>query len=239
MKNQTLNKWMLGAALSVTTLFANASVINYDTLVTGADMAGLDITLNTATGTESLSWVTTSTMLDTAPSVLASDGVTPLTPAQIDIYEKQGESGGVSSTDWSLTQQGYTNLDFDGPVLFGLWTFEYTGTDPLVSLVLDAMGTDFVFDTDAIDNTANTSGVGAPFTIAGTSPVASYSNQVDADELYKTVTIDFDAQSPTSFSFWLDVDKAMTSSVNVSEPSMFIVLLSGLALVVRRKYNTK
>ncbi|MDO6718162.1 hypothetical protein Q4575_02050 [Psychrosphaera sp. 1_MG-2023] len=235
-KSKMLNKWMLGAALSVTTLFSNASVItDYDTLITGADMTGLKVTLNTSGGTETLDWA----MLTNTLNPVTGGG---LTPAQENIVASEGLSGGVSGSDWSLVQQGFTGGDFDLPNIYGLWTFVYSGSDILESLVLDAFGTDLVFDTQLTSAFApNNSGVGREFVAfeaalngISTDVSATYLDQVASDELYRKVSIDFNQQAP-EFSFLIDVDKA----VNVSEPSMLLVFLSGLALVVRRKYNAK
>ncbi|MBU2882653.1 hypothetical protein KO525_08075 [Psychrosphaera sp. B3R10] len=235
-KSKMLNKWMLGAALSVTTLFSNASVItDYETAITGADMTGLKVTLNTSGGTETLDWA----MLTNTLNPVTGGG---LTPTQENIVASEGLSGGVSGSDWSLVQQGFTGGDFDLPNIYGLWTFVYSGSDILESLVLDAFGTDLVFDTQLTSAFApNNSGVGREFVAfeaalngISTDVSATYLDQVASDELYRKVSIDFNQQAP-EFSFLIDVDKA----VNVSEPSMLLVFLSGLALVVRRKYNAK
>ncbi|MDC2889531.1 hypothetical protein [Psychrosphaera algicola] len=235
-KSKMLNKWMLGAALSVTTLFSNASVItDYDTLITGADMTGLKVTLNTSGGTETLDWA----MLTSTLNTVIGGGINP---TQDNIVANEGFSGGVSGSDWSLVQQGFTGGDYDLPNIYGLWTFVYSGSDILESLVLDAFGTDLVFDTQLTSAFApNNSGVGREFVAfeaaldgISTDVSATYLDQVASDELYRKVSIDFNQQAP-EFSFLIDVDKA----VNVSEPSMLLVFLSGLALVVRRKYNAK
>lgn len=237
-KSKMLNKWMLGAALSVTTLFSNASVItDYDTLITGADMTGLKVTLNTSGGTETLDWA----MLTNTLNPVTGGG---LTAAQENIVASEGLSGGVSGSDWSLVQQGFTGGDFDNLNIYGLWTFIYSGANALESLVLDAFGTDLVFDTQLTSTFApNNSGAGREFIPFNTAhndyaPGVSvtYFDQVASDELYSKVQINFDQQfQQPSLEFLIDVDKA----VNVSEPSMLLVFLSGLALVVRRKYNAK
>lgn len=235
-KFKMLNKWMLGAALSVTTLFSNASVItDYETLITGADMTGLKVTLNTSGGSETLDWAMLTNTLDTVTA-------TGLTPEQVNIVASEGLSGGVSGSDWSLVQQGLTGGDFDFPSIYGLWTFVYTGADVLESLVLDTFGTDLVFDTQLTSAFApNNSGVGREFTafnatLDGLSSgfSATYLDQIASDELFGKVEITF-AQTAPVYAFWIDVDKA----VDVSEPSMLLVFLSGIALITRRKYQAK
>jgi hypothetical protein len=235
-KSKMLNKWILGAALSVTTLFSNASLItDYDTLITGADMTGLKVTLNTSGGSEVLDWAMLTNTLASVPSTITD-------PNKINIIASEGLSGGVLGSNWSLVQQGFTGGDYDIPNIYGLWTFTYKGSDTLESLVLDTFGTDLVFDTQLVSSFApNNSGVGREFsafnpTLSGfaTDFTATYLDQISNDELYGKVEINFVQQVP-SFSFLIDVDK----TVDVPEPSMLLLFISGLALVVRRKYNAK
>jgi hypothetical protein len=254
-KSKILNKWILGAALSVTTLFSNASVLtNYDTLITGADMTGLKVTLTTSAGSEVLNWAMIYdgllTLSDLGPTTIDPATGNPYTEAQKNIMASNGLTGGVSGSinsplsgsNWSLTQQGFTGGDVSGKNYYGLWTFIYTGSDALESLVLDTLGTDLVFDTQLVSTfSPNNSDSGRGFTAFNstfdnyaTGVSATYSDQVANDELYGKVEIDFE-QKFHVLNFWLDVDKA----VEVPEPSMLLLFISGLALVVRRKYKAK
>ena len=219
---------------------------NYDTLITGADMTGLKVTLNTSAGSEVLNWAMISdqllTLSDFGPSTIDPVTGDPYTATQNNIMASNGLSGGVIGDNWSLTQQGFTGGDVSGINYYGLWTFIYTGSDDLESLVLDTLGTDLVFDTQLISTFApNNSDSGRDFTAFNstfdnyaTGVSATYSDQVANDELYGKAEINFE-QKFHVLNFWLDVDKA----VEVPEPSMLLLFISGLALVVRRKYKAK
>lgn len=197
---QMMKKWMLGIALLPVSGFSQAGLV-YNNLVTGADMAGIEVTATLTGGlTETFLW-------SADPEVLGSTGNA--------IIDHEGFSGGVSSgTGWSLSQQGYTLGNSDAGTPYGVWSFTDT-SGTVESITINTGDTGIVFDTVTIDSLAedtNGSGQGRgvfAFTdfandVIFTDLTASYSDNV-VQELYKTLTLDLDVAG-TEFSFWADTD---------------------------------
>lgn len=171
-----MKKFLLAMAVAVTASFsANAAYIQG---VTGADMVGVEVTVDLATGgQESATWQFLS-----------------------------GDMGGAfGASDWSLTLDGDSFGDFDGTDFYGLFTFANGGSD-VVRITIEALTAGFVFDTMFGDASANGSGAGREFSTdyAGQYSV-SYADLVE-DELYGTLVFDGFVDSAQSFGFLTDTD---------------------------------
>jgi hypothetical protein len=204
--SEMLKKMAMTLFLILAGVNVKASVITFETSITGADMVGIDVTATFFdTTTETVSWL----------SILTSP-----------------EMGGVVGDGWSLTQQGDTlgGNDINGFVL-GAWSFQnLLGT--VTSLKIDMTNTDFVFDIITFDDLAddtNGSGQGRGFlTDIGITAEGIYSNNV-FDELFKTLEI---INIDGSFDYLADTDKLTL----VPEPLPMLILMSGLlGLVITRK----
>jgi len=218
-----IKKLMLGMMLLSTSLVSQAGLIT--PVITGADMAGITVTVNynTSTPSETDVWSVLSTTLGTSGNA---------------VIDQEGLSGGVSGTDWSLTQQGDSLGNSDGKgTFYGAWDF-VGDLSMISSIVIDTGDTGILFDSlymyPLVDT--NGSGQGKEFTSFNPTVVAdtaaTYSNNV-FEELYTTLTIDVAAQGK-GFSFWADTDKA-----TVPEPAtMFTFALGLVALTSLRKKSS-
>ncbi|WP_339726253.1 PEP-CTERM sorting domain-containing protein [uncultured Paraglaciecola sp.] len=203
---------------------ASQAHASFTSIITGADMAGLQVTANFTGGlTETLTWQVIST----------GTGLT-------DTVSLEGEEGGVNGSMFSLTQKGDSigNVDnngtetfLDDDVFFGLWSLTNKSQIMLTSIVISALGTDVVFDSEFDDN-GNGSGLGRAFIIkpSGVTALATYSDLIQ-EELYSTLSIALDLDSQGSINFFADTDIK-----NVPAPATLSLLLLALGgLVVRRK----
>lgn len=174
-----MKKILAALTLSAAASFsANASYIQG---VTGADLAGIEVTVETVSGgSESAIWQAT-------------------TPTA-------GVAAGAS--DWFVTVNGDTFGEYDPSTgdFYGLFIF-FSGSLDVISVTLNMVGTGLVFDTEYGDASANGSGAGRELVSDLPQYSVSYSNLVE-DELYSTLTLSgfFDTASYTSF--LTDVDAA-------------------------------
>lgn len=199
----------LGFAAVIFAGHANAGFIR---IVTGADMAGIEVTAVFPGGlVDVITWQT-----------LATDAGVP---------DLEGFSGGASGRGWELTQQGDTiseNLP-SGPG--GIWTLNLIRPN-IASLMINLMG-DFVFDTEFGNASANGSGAGRKF--ASSVPMNFSFGGLVQDELYTTLT--FLNLRQGTYQFVIDIDK-VDATTAVSAPASLALLgltLLGLAGTVRRK----
>ncbi|TCS37159.1 PEP-CTERM sorting domain-containing protein [Reinekea marinisedimentorum] len=215
-----ISKWTLGSVFCALVMFssgANATLLDFETTVTGADMAGISVTAIYTDGT--------------------SDTV---------IWSATGsESGGVSETSWSLTQEGSTLGEYDSSTdtIYGLWTFTSDGS--VESLIIDTLDTGIVFDTAFIDDLSddtNGSGQGRIFSEvdvdastllegASSSYFAGYSG-LFLEELFTTLTLD-SLTGVTTLTFWADTD------AYVPEPSTLMLFGAGLFGLVASRARSK
>lgn len=185
--------------------------------ITGADMAGVQVTATFADGSS-----------DTA--IWAATGV---------------DSGAASGTGWSLGESGDTFGDvLPSGLLTGVWTLSNNAGQNMTSLFVNAMVANVVFDTILVDTlaeladpTKNTPGSsqGRPFTYSGTPTgiTASYGSLVSAPDLYGTMTVDLAAggglASGSTLAFMSDTDQ-------VPEPPVYLLFGLGLlGLGLRKK----
>lgn len=186
----------LGLALSLlsTSWISQAGVINFDSGITGADMAGISVTATFADNTyETLTW-------SSIAQVLGNSGN--------DIIDHEGYYGGVFGTNWSLIQQGYTLGNYNSGNIYGLWSFVDNAVNNVTTLKIDTNNTDIMFDTVTFEvaaQDANGSGQGREFTTGSTAPlVATYLDNVQ-QELYKILQIS--GLVGDNFTFLADTDK--------------------------------
>lgn len=169
--------------------------------VTGADMAGIQITATFSdTTTEILNW-----------AALTAD------------------SGGVTGTDWSLSQVGDTFGEFDNinSLLVGAWTLT-NNSSTLESLFINLLS-GFVFDIDYGTASANGSGPGRE--LVSDIPMSFSFGGFVQDELYSTLMLTNFANGETQF--MTDTDAVVVSAPATA--SILMLSLLGLVINARRK----
>jgi hypothetical protein len=182
--------------------------------VTGADMAGIEVTVTYED-------LTTDTQIWTA------------SPIDLPFFEEDGLALG---DDWSLYESGDTLGELtDAGVLTGVWTFlRQSGyAQEISSIFIDTSATNVVFDTEFFDFSANGSGAGREFTYDDTNTyVDAVFSGLYMDELYTGLTIS-GSGLVDGFTFMIDTDL-----VEVSAPataSILMLSLLGLVMNARRK----
>lgn len=173
--------------------------------VTGADMAGIEVTAYFAGGgSETVTWLATST-----------DNSIPF---------QEGYAGGVTGTGWALAQQGNTFGDVTpaGQQL-GVWSLSSEAS--LIALEIDALIAGFVFDNVfSIEHTSG-SGVGRPFVSNQfPGPDAVYGDLFSSPDLYGSLTLDWGrTEFVGDMLFMADTDR-----LSVPEPAGVLLLAAGL-----------
>lgn len=205
-----LKKWTLGIILLSVSLFSQATLITSS--VDSIDMEGIAVTAYFADDTEeTLIW--------------AAMGAT---------------LAGVSNADWSLTLDGDTFGQNDGPILYGLWTL--TNIDAafgIVGLSVDAGIKGFYFDIlNGFALSTPGSGAGREFVSSDPTVTATYDDDYSAD-LKGILSIDWAERDALDTGgqllFLTDTDK-----VEVPEPSTLFIFAMGLfALTLRKKSSGK
>lgn len=210
----------MGQLLAVVLLAGNANAAIVDA-ITGADMAGIQVTAFFEDGSEeTVGFVTTN-----------ADATVP---------DGEGFSGAASGAGWSLAQQGFTLGNFGaGGAVLGAWTLSNTSGIDMTGVTIDALAGGIVFDILGLqtgDSTEYTpgSGVGRGFqselnpTIDG--QIASYANPVSLPDLWGSLNIDFAAAntvlaSGNSLRFLSDTDSIISLPAPVA---LFLVGAVGL-----------
>ncbi len=138
---------------------ASQAQAGFISLVTGADMAGIEVTATFSDmSTETLTW-----------EALTAD------------------SGGVSGTGWTLVQEGNTFGELTGGgIVVGAWTL-INNSATLESLFINLLPANFIFDTLFGDASANGSGSGREF--VSDVAIGSMFGGLLQDELYSTLTL--------------------------------------------------
>lgn len=222
-----LKKLLAGAVLILTAQTASANFIVSDSVVTGADMAGLQVSVTFADGfTETSTWEVFNDILGTDPNPI--------------IAQEDLSGGSIVDGLFSIQQQGNTlgNVD-DAGNLYGLWSLtnnDFLAFD-IVQLVLDGTDALIAFDTVLDYEGTPGSGTGRPYQSFGAG-TATYSNLVDAafDDLYFTLTVDFAAGELSigeTVVFMADTDKLVQAEVNA--PATLLLTMLGFAAFVRAR----
>ncbi|MBU3004325.1 hypothetical protein [Paraglaciecola arctica] len=169
-------------------------------IVNGADMAGIEVTATFSNSTtETIVW-----------------------------EAQSADSGGVSGTDWSLSQVGDSFGELGPLGVVGAWTI-FKGNSDLVSLFINLLPASFVFDTAYGDASANGSGNGREFVPA--TPIGYAFSGLVQDELYTGLTLDNISDGETQFV----IDTDLVSASAPSTVSILLLSLLGLVMSSRRK----
>lgn len=204
-----MKKYFLAIAAAIVVSFqANAAYIQG---VTGADMVGIEVTVELDSGqgilTESATWFASS----------ATEGMA------------------VGASDWILSLDGDSFGEYDdvNDILYGAFTFISYAYD-VISITIEALDAGFVFDTEYGDASANGSGAGREFVSTSDSAVASYSDAVE-DELFGTLTITGDFDFDTVYVFLTDTDAVVDSVPAPAGLALLGLALAGMRLARRNK----
>ncbi len=202
-----MKKIALSLSLLIWGAPAYSLVINDE--ITGADMAGIEVTAYFSGGdSETVIWATTST-----------DASVPF---------DEGFAGGVTGNGWSLSQQGGTlgNIALSGQLL-GLWTLSSSSNTSLIALEIDALVADIVFDIVFDTEETPGSGIGRAFLsdqTLGIGTNAVYSDLVNSPDLYGSLRLDWGPNGFTGdLQFMADTDR-----ITVPEPMSALLLATGL-----------
>ena len=192
-----------------------------DPVVTGADMVGMEVTAFFGAGSESAIW-----------------GVTSSGPGG---PFGEGFSGAASGTGWTLSQQGFTEGNYD-PVagVLGAWTVTNNTGSSITSMRIDALIANIVFDIIFDSEVTPGSGIGRTFLADpayGGFTNAAYSNQINPgyNDLFGSLTINFGngLLDGDSVRFLADTDAVIPA------PGSVWLLAIGLAAMCFRKFGCK
>lgn len=140
------------------------------------------------------------------------------------------QNGGALGNGWSLTQSGDT---FNQP-----WTFDNTMAKDIVSLTINAIPGDTVFDIFEMEEGTPGSAQGLFFDpISGHAPASSvYSDIVNlkgqppVGDLFGVLTLDWNEAAPFTSNSKLLMYKADTDTIETPEPTSLLGLLAFSAL---------
>ena len=207
--------FLLWASSSAASPILNSSI-------TGADMAGIEVTAFFGGGSESALWAVTSA----GPGGPFGEGF----------------AGAASGTAWTLSQQGYSLGNVDPQVgVLGLWTLTNNTGFNITRLQIDALIANIVFDVIASPEVTPGSGPGRAFTpdpaYTGFTN-ATYSNQLSLayNDLFGTLTIDFGngLAAGASLQFLADTDLADTTTAIPAPGSLWLFALGLFAMCFRK-----
>ncbi|MFA3791362.1 PEP-CTERM sorting domain-containing protein [Aliiglaciecola sp. SL4] len=211
-----IKKIIAGLSLLGMSLSAQSAIIIDESNITGADMAGLEVTAFFEGGsTETAIW-------SAFPDVILGTGDP--------IADAEGFSGGVYGTGWSLTQQGFSsgNANSAGDVL-GAWTLSNeSASSGIFAFVVSGMDSLIAFDIDSDNIDTPYSGVGVGFASATAVDDIIYADQVNSeyDDLFFTLAVLFDTAplvAGEELKFVAD-----TETLKVPEPATTAMILTGL-----------
>jgi hypothetical protein len=218
-----LKRAVTAASLLALSLVTNAAIVQQSS-ITGADMAGMEVTVTFAdSSTETGVWqVLTNTPLATGDPIIDANGF----------------SGGVVASTWSLTQAGFSLGGFDDAgTPYGMWTISNLSSSVgiagfTINGLTAASSIAFDIDSDAVQFPG--SEFGQAFVAEnGVAAVSSYTNPVDVlfTDLFWQIDVFFDSPitDGNSVDFFSDTD-----AMSVSTPATMGLLLGGLVLLSRR-----
>ena len=205
-----IKKLLLGAALLTSSAASQAGFIHD---ITGADMAGIEVTALFGDGTSET-------------KVWAANGA---------------DSGEATGTGWTLSQSGITYGQQDNitdpanPVVLGAWSLVNESiTAGIIGLSINASIADIYFDVLGYVEHTPGSSFGRDFYEENNLATAAYADELSSPDLFGTMNITYNQAllAKSSSRFVSDTDKAI-----VSEPATALVFLSGLLALVnlRRK----
>ena len=221
-EHHMIKKIVAGLALIVVSLSAQSSIIVDDANITGADMGGIEVTALFSDGSfESGVW-------SAFPDVFLNTGDP--------IADAEGFSGGIITSTWSLTQQGFSsgNVSPTGAV-FGAWTLtNISSNSDIIGFSIDGLAGNVAFDIDSVGENTPLSNIGVSFASATPVDSVAYGNQANAqyNDLFFTLDVMFDSSSLGMGDELVFV--ADTDTVKVSAPATAALILSGLLLSVAR-----
>ena len=219
-----LKKALLGMSLAAMSCFASATLVVSESPITGADMAGIQVTAFFGNGdSDTQTW-----------SVLSTDDT---------VLYGEGYSGGVDGGDWLLTQQGYTigNVNPDDGSILGLWTLTNVGIDSgIIGFAINALIANVAFDTDSDAELTPNSGFGVSFVTPTANTSSIYTDLVNPlfSDLYGTLSVELDSQSPLEVGQEL-LFVADTDTLQIPEPSGIALMFAGLMLGFSRIRRAK
>ncbi len=209
---------------------ASASAVPIISIITGADMAGMEVTANFSNGTS-----------ETATWVVTNVPPTPVPPGS-PVGDFEVYAGGAFGSGWSLTQQGETfgDVDLANNLFFGQWTVSNQTGVSLDGLVINALvnNSGIVFDNVFATEVTPNSDVGRAFTPNSSTVTGTYSNApyFSGGDLWGTLSLSFapGLASGDTLRFMADTDK-------IPVPGTFLLVLVWPLLRIARKTaaNTK
>ena len=198
---------------------ASASAVQLISIITGADMAGMEVTATFSNGSS-----------ETATWIVTDVPATPV-PAGSPVGDFEVYAGGAFGNGWSLTQRGETfgDVDLANNLFFGQWTLSNQTGVTMDGLVIDALVGGIVFDNIFGVEDTPTSDVGRPFTPNSNTITGAYGNAYSNPDLWGTLALSFPGgfADGSTLNFMADTDK-------IPVPGTFLLVLVWPALRIAR-----
>jgi len=187
-----------------------------ESVLTGADMAGMEVTVTFEDdSSETAVWETTST-----------DGSVPF---------GEGFAGEASGSSWSLSQQGFTfGNNVDGAPL-GLWSFaNFSASPTIIGFTVNALTGFTLFDVISDAEVTPGSQLGRAFLteLDASLYTVSYGDQM-AEDLFGSLTVEFTQgfEAGNVVEFFIDTDGFVPSPGTLALMAVGLIFASS-----RRKY---
>lgn len=222
-----IKKIIAGLSLVGMSLSAQSALLIDESNITGADMGGISVTAMFSDGT------TDTGIWSAFPDVILGTGDP--------IADAEGFSGGVVTSTWSLTQQGFSSGNVSpGGDVYGAWTLtNLASASAIVGFSIDGSVANVAFDIDSGSEVTPYSGVGVAFASATSVDSVTYSDQVNAayGDLFFALEVLFGSSE-------LAIDEELvfvadTETIKVPEPATTAMILSGLLFGAARLRSRK
>lgn len=222
-ENIMLKRVVAAGSLLAMSLCANADFVVSQSSITGADMAGMEVTVMFADGsTDSGVW-----------SVISNTALSTGDP----IIDMNGFSGGVTAADWSLTQSGLTlgGVD-DAGTFYGLWSLvNNNAASDITGFSVNGFTANSLIAFDVRDDVVGTPGSDSGMAFVSDLPASGAgSNAVNVafDDLFwqLDVMLGSGLAATEELRFFVDTD-----AMAVSAPATMSLVFGGLVLLARRK----
>ncbi len=198
----------------------SASAVQLISIITGADMVGMEVTATFSNGSS-----------ETATWIVTDVPATPV-PAGSPVGDFEVYAGGAFGSGWSLTQRGETfgDVDLANNLFFGQWTLSNQTGVTMDGLVIDALAGGIVFDNIFGVEHTPTSDVGRPFTPNSSTVTGAYSNAYSNPDLWGTLALSFAGgfTNGSTLNFMADTDKM------IPVPGTFLLVLVWPVLRIAR-----